>query len=146
MINILISISGGVIHWINVRDDNCCCSGLYRLFADKSTRKQWRNRIPMDIALGVHISILIFSSRLLTVFAMDRSADIGLSICEYIGSVFVLQIMYYLTVYMMQRWNSQFNSFGIHFCRDIAILQKCLFLNSLQVVCWWNDNILRLIR
>lgn len=26
------AFSSGVIHWINVRDDNCCCRRLYRIF------------------------------------------------------------------------------------------------------------------
>lgn len=64
---------------------------------------------------------------------MNRSVDFNVYVYGYIGMVFVLQMMYSLAVYLVQRWCSQFNLFGIfvHFCRDSTILQKCLFLSLL---------------
>lgn len=122
--------ANSLLHAMNIRDHNCCCRGLHRLFRDNANMKEWKYMVSMDIVLRIHISILVYSTKLLLLSGFARSLNVNNNIYAYIGSVLTLQMVYYCIVHFSERIRTKFNIFAlfVNYCLDISLLQQILFI------------------
>merc|ERR1711933_560970 len=128
--NIYFDLSSKIIHSFNVKDHNCFCRALHRLFGDNSSIKQWKYRVSMDIVLRIYISILVYSTKFLLIFVIKNSFNTNDNIYGYLGIVFGIQLIYYFMVYIIQLIFNEFNLFSlfVNYARDITVLQKISFI------------------